>query len=199
LREEHGFTGGYTIVKDAVREICLRQQEVFIPLTHRPGEAQVDFGRVYVDLDEEIRAAAMFVMTLPYSGAIIVPVYPRECQEAFQDGHRRAFEFFGGVPNRISYDNLKAAVIKVIGSRKRELNRDFLRLKSHYLFESHFCRVGRPNENAMISKPILHTGGNHAKYNIGILCESKKAVFSAVYAFLNKRRVGGHHDSYAYL
>jgi len=70
-------------------------------------------------------------------------------KESFQEGHRRAFEFFGGVPGRISYDNLKIAATKVIG-RDRELNRDFLRLKSHYLFESHFCRVRKPNEKGNV-------------------------------------------------
>ena len=43
LRDEHQFTGGYTIVKDYVRSATLRGQEMFVPLTHPPGEAQADF------------------------------------------------------------------------------------------------------------------------------------------------------------
>ena len=44
LREEHGFTGGITIVTDCIREKRRRTREVFVPLAHPPGHAQVDFG-----------------------------------------------------------------------------------------------------------------------------------------------------------
>src|ERR1017187_5469283 len=81
-------------------------------------------------------------MTLPYSDAFCVSAFPRECTETFQAGHVRAFEFFGGVPTRISYDNTTIAEKKVIG-RERDLTREFLRLESHHLFTHHFCRVGR--------------------------------------------------------
>ena len=89
-------------------------------------------------------------MTLPYSDAIFCCAFPRECTEAFLEGHARAFAFFGGVPRRISYDNLKIAVAKVTGGRGRKLTDEFLRLKSHHLFESHFCRVRRPNEKGHV-------------------------------------------------
>ena len=59
-------------------------------------------------------------MTLPYSDAIFVRAFPRECTEAFLEGHVRAFAFFGGVPRRISYDNLKIAVAKITGGRGRD-------------------------------------------------------------------------------
>ena len=66
-------------------------------------------------------------MTLPYSDAFFMQAYPRECTESFQEGHKQAFEFFGGVPTRISYDNSKIAVAKITGSRDRKLTREFLR------------------------------------------------------------------------
>ena len=83
-------------------------------LKHPPGEVQVDFGTDEIVLDGEPIKAALFVMTLPNSGAIFCCVYPRECIQAFLDGHRRAFEFFGRVPKRISYDNLRIAVKRVM-------------------------------------------------------------------------------------
>ena len=126
------------------------QAEVFVPLVHRPGEAQVDFGEAQVKLGGEQVKVAMFVMTLPYSDAIYCQVFPRECTEAFQEGHKRAFEFFGGVPRRISYDNSKIAVAKITGGRGREVTREFLRLASHFLFEHHFCLVRRPNEKGHV-------------------------------------------------
>ena len=89
-------------------------------------------------------------MTLLYSDAIFCCVFPRECTEAFMEGHRRAFAFFGGVARRIGYDNSKIAVSRVVGPRERELTREFLRLRSHYLFQSYFCRVRRPQEKGQV-------------------------------------------------
>jgi transposase len=150
LRDERGYDGGLTIIKVAVAAWRRGQAEVFVPLAHRPGEAQVDFGEAEVVLDGQATKVALFVMTLPYSDAIFCCAFPRECTEAFLEGHIRAFEFFGGVPRRISYDNLKIAVARVTGGRGRKLTDEFLRLKSHHLFESHFCRVRRPNEKGHV-------------------------------------------------
>lgn len=152
LQREHKYQGGSTGVKDAVRAWRQQHKEVFLPLSNPPGEAQVDFGEADVLLRGETTRVAMFVMTLPYSDAIFCQVFPRECTEAFLEGHRRAFEFFGGVPRRISYDNLRIAVAKITGSREREVTREFLRLESHYLFEHHFCLVRRPNEKGHVER-----------------------------------------------
>ena len=145
--------------------------EVFVPLTHPPGEAQVDFGEAEVTLDGRPTKVAVFVLTLPYSDAIYCQAFPRECTEAFLEGHVRAFAFLGGVPRRISYDNSKIAVARITGSRDRRVTGEFLRLKSHCLFEDHFCLVRRPNEkghvetlvgfarrNFLVPVPVLHGG-----------------------------------------
>jgi len=160
LRDEHGYPGGYTAVKQAVRDWQSVHAEVFVPLIHPPGEAQVDFGTAQVVLDGVPTKVALFVMTLMYSDAVFCCVYPRECTETFLDGHRRAFEFFGGVPKRISYDNSKIAVSRIIGRRQRELTKAFLRLKSHYLFASHFCLVRRANEKGQVEGLIGYTRRN---------------------------------------
>jgi hypothetical protein len=91
-------------------------------------------------------------MTLPYSGAIFIQVFPRECTETFLEGHRRAFEFLGGVPRRIRYDNSAIAVIEVLSGRERKLTREFLRLQGHYLFQEHFCLVRRANEKGHVER-----------------------------------------------
>jgi transposase len=152
LRHEHQFTGRYTIVKDAVRAWRESHQEVFLPLSHPPGEAQVDFGEATIRLAGQETKVALFVMTLPYSGAIFIQAFPRECTETFLEGHRRAFEYFGGVPRRISYDNSAIAVIEVLKGRERKLTREFLRLQSHYLFQEHFCLVRRANEKGHVER-----------------------------------------------
>lgn len=171
LRDEHGYDGKLTIVKEAVAAYRRGHAEVFVPLAHRPGEAQVDFGEAEIVLDGQPTTVALFVMTLPYSDAIFVCAFPRECTEAFLEGHVRAFAFFGGVPRRISYDNSKIAVAKITGGRDRKLTDAFLQLKSHHLFESHFCLVRRPNEkghvetligyarrNFLVPIPVVHGG-----------------------------------------
>ncbi|MCA1695416.1 MAG: IS21 family transposase [Actinobacteria bacterium] len=171
LRDEHGYTGGLSIVKEAVAAWRARSAEVFVPLAHPPGEAQVDFGEAEVTLDGRPTKVALFVMTLPYSDATFVCAFPRECTEAFLEGHVRAFAFFGGVPRRISYDNLKIAVAEITGGRTRKLTEAFLRLQSYHLFESHFCRVRRPNEKGhvetlvgyarrsfLVPVPVVHGG-----------------------------------------
>ena len=150
LRDEHEYDGGKTIVQDAVSAWKQQKREVFLPLTHRPGEAQVDFGFADVYLNGELTQVALFVMTLPYSDAIYVQAFPRECTESFLEGHTRAFDFLDGVPTRISYDNSKIAVAKIVGSRERKVTTEFLRLKSHFLFEDHFCLVRRPNEKGHV-------------------------------------------------
>lgn len=155
LREE-GFTGGYTVVKDAVRDLTKQNQEVFVPLVHRPGEAQVDFGHALAKVNGQLRKVAFFVMALPYSDASFVMAFERECTETFWEGHVRAFEFFGGVPRRITYDNTKVAVSQILG-RARRLTQGFLQLKSHHLFDHHFCRVARGNEKGVVEAQVKFT------------------------------------------
>jgi len=148
--QEEGYTGGYTAVKDVVRELRRTSQEVFVPLVHRPGEAQMDFGEALVKMDGVLRKVKFFAMALPYSDAMFIAAYPRENTETFQDGHVRAFYFFGGVPSRISYDNAKTSVSKIIGAHARKLTHGFLQRQSHYLFQEHFCQVRRPNEKGVV-------------------------------------------------
>jgi transposase len=150
LRAEKGYTGGYTMVKEAVRAWKDVTKEVFVPLSHPPGEAQVDFGFAYVDVAGERQQVALFVMSLPYSDAFYIQAFPRECTEAFLEGHNRAFRFIGGVPRKIRYDNSKIAVAKITGSRERQVTKEFQRLQSHYLFETQFCLVRRANEKGHV-------------------------------------------------
>lgn len=153
LREE-GYTGGYTQVKSAVRDLRRQGQEVFVPLLHRPGEAQVDAGHALVKQDGQLRKVVFLVLALPYSDALFVQAFERACTETFWEFHRRAFEFFDGVAWRITYDNDRVLVAKILTRRQRQLTRGFLQLKSHYLFESHFCEVRRANEKGVVEAMI---------------------------------------------
>ncbi len=160
IREE-GYKGRYTQVKEAVRAIKRVKREVFFPLIHRPGEAQVDLGEAAVNVNGTLRRVIFFVMVLPHSDAVYVQVFERECLEVWCEGHIRAFEFFGGVPNRITADNAKSLVAKVIGPNERKLTVGFMALKSHYLFNTHFCRVRCPNEKGVAENNIRYTRLNY--------------------------------------
>jgi transposase len=160
LTTEHGFTGGYTIVGEAVRALRQKGREVFMPLVHRPGEAQVDFGQGLVKMDGVLRKVSFFVMILPHSDAFFVMAFPSECTETFLEGHVRAFGFFKAVPRRITYDNTTVCVSKIIGSRERNLTAAFKHLLSHYLFDYHFCLVRRPNEKGVVEGIVRFTRQN---------------------------------------
>jgi transposase len=150
LRDEHGFDGGQTIVKDYVRERRRRRQEMFVPLSHAPGHAQADFGEAEVVIAGVRQRAHFFAMDLPHSDACFVVAYPAATTEAWLDGHNRAFAFFGGVPLSILYDNDSCLVARILPDGTREPTRAFSGLQSHYLFEAGHGRPGKGNEKGKV-------------------------------------------------
>jgi len=150
LREEHGFGGGYTIVKDYVRLRELRQREMFVPLQHPPGDAQADFGEALAVIDGEERKAHYLAIDLPPSDDCFVMAFPAETTEAFLEGHNQAFVYFGGVPRTILYDNTKLAVARILGDGTRKKTQAFSELQSHYLFQERFGRPGKGNDKGKV-------------------------------------------------
>jgi len=150
LKEEHGFTGGYTIVKDYVRSAELHSREMFIPLAHAPGEAQADFGEALVVVAGVEQKAHYLTVDLPHSDDCFVAAFPAETTEAFLEGHVRAFAYFGGVPTRILYDNSKIAVAKILGGEERQRTRAFSELQSYYLFADKFGRPAKGNDKGKV-------------------------------------------------
>ena len=145
LREE-GYEVGLTLVLAELREWRRRRAEVYVPLVHRPAEsAQVDFFEVRVDLAGARHRVWLLLFRLMHSGRDFVRLYERQDQLAFLDGHVRAFEHFGGVPRRMVYDNLAAAVRRVQFPRRR-LSERFAALASHYAFEANFARPGEGHD-----------------------------------------------------
>ncbi len=160
LRDEHGFAGGYTVVKDHVRISRARGRETFVPLAHPPGHAQVDFGEAVAVIGGVRQTIHFFCMDLPQSDACFVKAYPRETTEAFLDGHVSAFAFFGGVPLSNLYDNTKVAVAKICGDGKRERTRAFTELVSHYLFRDRFGRPGKGNDKGKVEGLVKYSRAN---------------------------------------
>jgi len=105
LKAEHGFTGGYTIIKDYVRQRERRSREMFVPLAQPPGHAQADFGEALVVIGGVEQKAHFFVLDLPHSDAYFARAYPAATAEAWMDWHVHAFAFFGRVPQSVLYDS----------------------------------------------------------------------------------------------
>ena len=161
LRDEHGFAGGYTVVKDYVRLARTRSREVFVPLAHPPGHAQVDFGECVGVIGGVRMKLHVFCFDLPQSDACFVKAYAAETTEAFLDGHVSAFAFFGGVPLSILYDNTKLAVAKILGDGKRQRTRAFTELVSHYLFSDRFGRPGKGNDKGKVEGLVKFMRANY--------------------------------------
>ena len=144
LRDEYGFDGQYTIVKDYVREHRRQSREMFVPLAHSPGHAQCDFGEARVVIGGVEQKAHYFVLDLPHSDGCFVKAYPAETTEAFLEGHVSALAFLGGVPQSILYDNTKLAVARLLGDGRRKRTRAFTELQSHCLQHlTQRCRTAR--------------------------------------------------------
>ena len=147
LVDERGASVAESTVRAYVgrvrRELESGSVAVTIPQLPPPGEeAEADFGRVSVFLDGELTELSMFVMRLSHSGRAVHVCFPGEGQEAFLEGHAVAFERLGGVPRRVRYDNLKAAVVRVLAGRDRVESDRFTALRSHYGFDAFFCEPG---------------------------------------------------------
>jgi transposase len=161
LRDEYGFEGQHTIVKDYVRERRGRVGEMFVPLTHGPGHAQCDFGEAWAVIGGVECKVHYFVLDLPHSDGCFVKAYPGETTEAFLDGHVSAFAFLGGSPQSILYDNTKLAVAKILGDGRRKRTRAFTELQSHYLFEDRFGRPSKGNDKGNVEGMVGYARRNY--------------------------------------
>jgi transposase len=129
--------------------------KVFLPLEFLPGrDGQVDWGEAQVMIGGVLQTIQLFVMWLAYSHRLFVRAYPSQKQESFFEGHVFAFQFFGGVPHRLSYDNLSTAVKILAEGRIREENRAFIAFRSYYLFDSHFCTPAQGHEKGGVEGSV---------------------------------------------
>lgn len=148
LVEEEGVVVAESSVRGLVaelrRDIFDQSLQVKVPQTHGPAEeAEVDFGEFQAVIGGVLMKLWMFVLRLSHSGKAVHVAYANQAQESFLDGHVRAFERLGGVPTgMIRYDNLTAAVIRVVLGRERVENPRFIALRSTYGFDSFFCLPG---------------------------------------------------------
>jgi len=150
LRDEYGFKGGYTTIKDYVRQYKRTTREVFVPLHHPPGHAQADFGEAQAVIDGVKQKVHFFALSLPHSDAFFVRAYPRATTEAWLDGHVQAFAFFDAVPQSIVYDNDRCLVSKIMPDGTRKRTSSFSAFLSHYVIEDRYGRPGRGNDKGKV-------------------------------------------------
>jgi transposase len=149
LRDEQGAQVAESTVRAFVAkvrsELARDVTKVTVPQTHVPGEeAEVDFGEFRAEVAGALVRLWLFIMRLSWSGRGFALAFAHQAQEAFFEGHVRAFAHFGGVPaGRIRYDNLKPAVTRILLGRDRVENQRFIALRGHYGFDSFFCQPGQ--------------------------------------------------------
>lgn len=148
LCAEQDFRGAESTVRRHVgrrrRELGLLAREVFIEQEHQAGrDAEVDFGEAQVRLGGVLLTVHLLLVRCCYSGRTVVTAFRRPTQQSLLEGLCRAFSLFGGVFCRLRFDNLSAAVRRVLRGRKRVETDRFVALRAHYLFESVFCRPGK--------------------------------------------------------
>jgi transposase len=153
---EHDFQGSVYPVRRYLRKRKdTVSEEAFFPLSFSPAEeGQIDWGEARIVLAGKEQKVHLFCMRLCYSRAPYIKAYLSEKLECFLDGHVSGFRFFGGVPRQCAYDNLKTAVIQVGRKGDRRLNRKFIELRSHYLFDSRFCNVASGNEKGRVENLV---------------------------------------------
>ncbi len=158
-----GYEGAESTVRRYVGELRKRvkRKEVFIPLEYDPGvDMQMDWGAAQVVLGGQVTTVNLFLLRWCYSRKLFVAAYPRARQECFMDGHVRAFHYFGGLPQRIIYDNLKSAVKKILKGRNRKEQDVFLAFRTHYVIDSRYCNPHAGHEKGGVESDVGYVQRN---------------------------------------
>jgi len=157
LQENYGYKGGYSSIRRFVHRLSPVEPEVFIRVHSEPGEdMQVDFGTVgqlYDPVAKCLRTAYVFVATLGYSRHQYAELVFDQKTATWIALHKRTFEYFGGVPQRVIPDNLKAAVLQAL-VHDPILGDAYRRMALHYGF--------------LISPTIPHTPRHKGKVESGV-------------------------------
>lgn len=155
LRDEYGFDGSETTVARFVRSIKDERRapaDQFLDLVWTPGEAQADFGELDLYLNSVKRRLSYFVLSFPYSNVGFAQIFPAENAECVCQALKQIFEYIGGVPRRIVFDNATG-----VGRRTCEVVRTtelFGRFAAHYDFPYSFCNPNAGHEKGNVEKKV---------------------------------------------
>lgn len=159
LCKEHpeSFNCCYKTVSNYVsskKKDIYKQSECFVKLVHIPGEAQVDFGSAEFYERGKLYSGKYLNVSFPYSNQGYFQLFKGENQECLFEGLSAIFNYIGGVPTRLWFDNTSTIVINVLKEGKRDLTDDFLRFKNHYMFDAVFCNKGKGNEKGNVENKV---------------------------------------------
>lgn len=149
-------------VEQRKEALGLARRETFVPQSYDWGvEAQVDWYEAYADLDGERVKLQVFSLRSMASGAAYHRAYLRATQQAFLEAHELAFHYFGGVFQRLRYDNLSSAVKKILRGYERELTARFITFRSHWQYTAEFCTPGEGHEKGGVEGEAGYFRRNH--------------------------------------
>ena len=152
-----GYPGGVTVLKDYLGTLRPRLPEAFLRIETQPGEqAQVDWAHCgAIQVGTAWRKLSLFVMVLSWSRLMYAEFCLSQCLEDFVGAHWRAFQFFGGLPKKCLYDNLKSVVLSRFGSEIR-FNPRFMEFAGACLIEPRLCRPAHGNEKGKVESGIKY-------------------------------------------
>ena len=153
------YHGSYENIARYVHQVKqqLRPKEAFLRIETPPGfDAQCDWGKVDLVIANQPMRLSMFVLTLSYSRFRFARLFLTERQEFFFTGHKEAFEFFGGLPQQVTYDNLTTAVAKVLTGTNRQEQEAFIRFRGEFPFDANFAAPGKGNEKGKVENGIKY-------------------------------------------
>ena len=148
-------------VSDKKKELCKSTFDTAIKGDHVPGQAQLDFGEVYVyNANHILKKRYELVLSFPYSNASYVQLCKSQNQECLLEGMQKIFEYIGGVPTRILFDNMSTAVAKIMPQKQRKLTDGFSRFVMHHRFKAVFCNPNKGQEKGHVETKVGYNRRN---------------------------------------
>ena len=155
LMLQEGFEIGLTSVQSRMKEKRLKQKEVFIRQTYKPGQRfEFDYGEAWLIIGGIKGKYHLAVISSPYSDYRTAYLYSNQGQRTFLDAHVRLFNEIGGVPQEIVYDNMRNVVSKFIGKTDKSLNEKLLQLSIYYGFDINVTNCFRGNEKGHVEGSV---------------------------------------------
>ena len=165
LMQDEGYIGCYSSFTELTRqledELSLTQEDAFLKLLPTEGTMQVDFGEMSTIYQGKKTKVIVFCAKLKCSKCEFITAFPRQSTEYFLEGLNRAFQFFGGIPRKVVFDNLKQAVKEIKPDGGRILQDTFLKFKAYYGFDAVFCNPASGHEKGMIENLVKYTRNNY--------------------------------------
>lgn len=156
-----GYCGKMRILWEYLEKVRQKQKEAFLRIETLPAEyAQADWANCgTVQIGNALRKLSCFIMVLSFSRLMYLEFTLSQCMEDFIQCHINAFRFFGGIPQKILYDNLKTVVLSRLGTAI-QFNPKFMEFAGIYLFEPIVCNIARGNEKGKVENGVKYVRGN---------------------------------------